>query len=460
MFTSLDDALWPRHTNVAIMISNCSRGYTLQKTLQEGTLMQHSTVFRVFAPAKFMSYQGALAALILLCMPTYALAQNTLPSDVAQKLVYQAAPTSTALPAPTTPTTATNPTIPDLPAANQSPVLRIVATTAMVGDIATRVGGSRVIVTTLMGEGVDPHLYKASARDVRLLQDANLILYSGLHLEGRMADVLVRLARKKPTVQVTDTIPEDRLREPPEFAGHFDPHVWFDPDLWQFTITRTRDALIELDPASKDLYSANADAYIFEFAEFKKWATAELSRIPKDRRVLVTAHDAFGYFGQAFDLEVNSLQGISTESEISIQGVNTLVDMLVQRTIPAVFVESSVPRKTIESLVAGAKARGHNVIIGGQLFSDAMGAPNTPEGTYLGMFRHNVSTIVKALAPADADSQIEILNPTQPQPVLPSPAEPIKPETPQEPANTSSNLSPKSDPSLIHPAPPSQSRKQ
>jgi manganese/zinc/iron transport system substrate-binding protein len=248
-----------------------------------------------------------------------------------------------------------------------------------------------------MGEGVDPHLYKASPADARLLAEADLILYNGLHLEGRMADVLVRLARSRPTVQVTESIPEDQLREPPEFQGQYDPHVWFDVSLWMKVVERTRDALTELDPLGREAFQANAASHLQELEALHAWCRGELARVPRERRILVTAHDAFGYFGRAYGLEVLGIQGISTDSEPSIQDINRLVDLLVERRVPAVFVESSVPRKTIEALVEGARARGHAVAIGGELFSDAMGRAGTPEGTYVGMVRHNVNTIVRAL---------------------------------------------------------------
>ncbi len=275
--------------------------------------------------------------------------------------------------------------------------ITIVATTGMIADAARNVAGDRAKVTALMGEGVDPHLYKASPGDARLMSDADLILYNGLHLEGKMADALVKLARRKPTVQVTESIPESLLREPPEFQGQYDPHVWFDVSLWMNVAERIRDALAEHDPAGKETYAANASGYIEELRVLHEWCKEELQRIPREKRVLVTAHDAFGYFGRAYGLEVKAIQGISTDSEPPLTVINDLVDLLVSRRISAVFVESSVPRKTIEALVEGASARGHRVTIGGQLFSDAMGREGTPEGTYVGMVRHNVNTIVKAL---------------------------------------------------------------
>lgn len=280
--------------------------------------------------------------------------------------------------------------------------VRVVATTGMVADIARAVGGPRVDVQALMGPGVDPHLYKASPGDVRVLSDADLILYNGLHLEGRLADVLIRLARRRPTVQVTENIPESQLREPPEFQGHFDPHVWFDVSLWSQAAERVRDALIERDPGHRDVFIDLTKEYTDELAKLHEWIKVEIAKIPEKSRVLVTAHDAFGYFGRAYGIEVMAIQGISTDSEASIRDMNHLVDTLVERKIPAVFVETSVPRKTIDALVEGCHARGHNVKIGGQLFSDAMGEANTPEGTYVGMVKHNVKTIVAALSPTDA----------------------------------------------------------
>jgi manganese/zinc/iron transport system substrate-binding protein len=282
--------------------------------------------------------------------------------------------------------------------------LRVVATTGLLGDVASHVGGSRVRVTALMGEGVDPHLYKASPGDVRAMSDADLILYHGLHLEGRMADVIVRMAGRRAVVQATDAIPESSLREPPEFEGHTDPHVWFDPALWKLVVERVRDALTQRDPAGKDAYAAAADNYLALLAQLRTYAQSVLDTVPPDRRILVTAHDAFGYFGHAFNFQVLAIQGISTDSEASLRDINALVDKLVAHRVPAVFIESSVPRKTVDALVEGCRGRGHNLTIGGELFSDALGPANSPEGTYIGMLLHNVHTIAKALGgsvPAD-----------------------------------------------------------
>lgn len=277
--------------------------------------------------------------------------------------------------------------------------LKAVSTTGMIHDAVTRVAADRVEAKALMGPGVDPHLYKPSPGDVRLLQGADAVFYNGLHLEGRMGDLLVRLASKKTVVAVTDRIEESLLREPPEMAGQHDPHVWFDVSLWSKAVARVRDALIEKDSEGAEAYRTNAARYLAELDDLHAWCRAEITRIPERARVLVTAHDAFGYFGRAYGMEVLAIQGVSTDSEAGLRDIARLVDTLTSRRIPAVFVESSVPRKAIDALVEGCRAKGHEVRIGGELFSDAMGAPGTPEGTYIGMVKHNVNTIVAALAP-------------------------------------------------------------
>lgn len=275
--------------------------------------------------------------------------------------------------------------------------LLVTATTGMIADAAATVGGEHTKVTGLMGPGVDPHLYKATQGDLAKLSGADLIFFNGLHLEGRMADVLVKMAMQTKTVQVTETIPESRLREPPEFDGHFDPHVWFDVQLWKYVVERIRDVYKEIDPDNGTDYDANAAAYLQQLEELDSYAREAIATIPESSRVLITAHDAFGYFGDAYGIEVMGLQGISTAAEYGLQDVDRLVNLLVERKIKAVFVESSISSRSIEALIKGAQARGHEVAIGGELFSDAMGAADTEEGTYLGMVRHNVDTIVKAL---------------------------------------------------------------
>jgi len=270
-------------------------------------------------------------------------------------------------------------------------------TIGMITDVARNVGGEHVEVTGLMGPGVDPHLYKATQGDLEKLTNADVILYNGLHLEARLADVLVKMAARTRTVQVTDTIPEEKLREPELFQGHYDPHVWFDVSLWRHTVHRIADVFAEMDAAHAATYRANAEAYAAELEKLHQYAKEQIATIPEESRVLVTAHDAFGYFGSAYDIEVMGLQGISTASDYGLQDVERLVDTIVERNVKAVFVESSISPRSIEALVEGAKGKGHEVRIGGELFSDAMGEPGTPEGTYIGMVRHNVETIVEAL---------------------------------------------------------------
>lgn len=281
--------------------------------------------------------------------------------------------------------------------------LRVVTTTAMIADAARNVAGPHAEVIALMGQGVDPHVYKASPGDVRTLQSADLILYNGLHLEGRMADTLAQLGKRRPVVAVAEAIPHNLLRSPPEFEGQHDPHVWFDPTLWKLIVDQVLEAMVKADPTREGDYRANAAHYVAALDSLHAWTKAQIATIPERGRVLVTAHDAFGYFGRAYDVEVLGIQGISTDSEISLDTVRSLVTLLSDRKIPAVFVESSVPRKYVEALIEGAQARGHSLSIGGELFSDAMGQDGTPEGTYLGMVRHNVVTIVSALGGTTAD---------------------------------------------------------
>lgn len=275
--------------------------------------------------------------------------------------------------------------------------VRIVATVGMVADLARNVGGDRVEVVSLMGEGVDPHLYKASPGDMTRLGGADMILYVGLHLEGKMADVLAKLARTRPAIAVGERLPPERLRSPPEMEGAHDPHVWFDVSLWSECAAIVRDALSEFDPAGAESYRERAEAYRAELAELESFVRARVAEIPEERRILVTAHDAFGYFGAAYGIEVMPIQGASTETEAGVRRINDLVEAIVARGVPAVFVESSVSEKNVRALVEGCEARGHKVRVGGELFSDAMGAEGTPEGTYVGMVRHNADTVAEAL---------------------------------------------------------------
>lgn len=279
----------------------------------------------------------------------------------------------------------------------QSEKLKVTCTIGMITDLVRTIGGDHVQVTGLMGPGVDPHLYKATQGDLAKLTDADLIFYNGLHLEGRMADVLVRMASRIETVQVTETIPVELLREPPEFNGNYDPHVWFDVSLWRYAAEHIRDVLLRRMPAQEQDFTANAAALLQTLDELHAYAKERIGSLPDESRLLLTAHDAFGYFGRAYGLEVMGIQGISTAAEYGLQDLDRLITLLVQRKVKAVFVESSVSSRSIEALIAGVQAKGHAVRLGGSLFSDAMGDDGTPEGTYPGMVRHNVDTIVEAL---------------------------------------------------------------
>ncbi|MCG8460332.1 MAG: zinc ABC transporter substrate-binding protein [Holophagales bacterium] len=278
----------------------------------------------------------------------------------------------------------------------------VVVTTGMIAYSAERIAGEllesgQVTVEGLMGPGVDPHLYKASESDVRKLSEAELVLYNGLFLEGKMGDILVKLARSRPVVAISETIPEAQRREPPELQGHYDPHIWFDVSLWASTLAPMVDAMVEALPEHEATLRRNGEAYAAELAELDAWAQGRVNELPAGERILVTAHDAFGYFGDRYGMEVIGVQGMSTVAEAGLQDVQRVVDLILERRIPALFVESSVPRRTIEAVQAACADQGHPVRIGGELFSDAMGAPDTAEGTYPGMVRHNVNTIVDSL---------------------------------------------------------------
>jgi manganese/zinc/iron transport system substrate-binding protein len=279
--------------------------------------------------------------------------------------------------------------------------LKVVATTGMIGDIARHVAGDRVDLHTIMGEGVDPHLYKPVASDVRRIMGADVVFYNGLKLEGRMGDIFERAAARGKFVRpVAAMVDESFLLEPEDQPGHPDPHVWMDVKAWMSATDAVAIALCQADPGGCDTYRKNAAAYTAELAELDAYVTQVIASIPKNQRVLITAHDAFNYFGRAYGIQVMGIQGISTESEAGLADVSALVDILVDRRIPAVFVESSVPDKYVRALIEGAAAKGHAVIVGGELFSDAMGRPGSWEGTYLGMIDHNASTVSRALGGA------------------------------------------------------------
>ncbi len=273
--------------------------------------------------------------------------------------------------------------------------IKICCTTGMVAELVRNVGGKRVAVTELMGAGVDPHLYKASPGDVRLLSGADAIFYSGLHLEGKMSDLLARLGNTKPAVAVAEHVDAGQRLTTAE--GAVDPHVWFDVSLWREAAAVVGEALAKFDPEHAAEYARNSDRYSQQLNDLHAETMAALHAIPSERRVLVTAHDAFGYFGRAYGVEVRAIQGVNTESEAGVREINELVDFLVERKLPAVFIETSVSDRNVRALVEGTQSRGHQVTVGGELYSDALGGPETPGATYVGMVRHNVRTMVQAL---------------------------------------------------------------
>lgn len=268
---------------------------------------------------------------------------------------------------------------------------QIVATTGMIADAARRISGLEV--TALMGPGMDPHGHRPTRSDILALSRADLVLWHGLHLEAQLMPLMAELAVRKPVVAVAETLPVDVLLSSPDYPDRHDPHVWFAPDLWA-EVTRTVEAAVL--PLAPDA-AARATAYRAEIAAMGDYAAQVLASVPAEARVLVTAHDAFSYFGRAFGFQVEGVQGISTESEAGLVRIGALVDLLVDRRIPAVFVESSVSDRSIRALIEGAAARGHAVAIGGELFSDAMGPDGSYEGTWLGMLDHNATLIARAL---------------------------------------------------------------
>jgi manganese/zinc/iron transport system substrate-binding protein len=274
----------------------------------------------------------------------------------------------------------------------------VITTTAMIGDIVKNIAGERAQVRSLMGAGVDPHLYRPTRDDVAALLSADIVFYNGLNLEGKMSDVFVKVAGSgKPVHAVTELLEEGYLLEPADFGGHYDPHVWMDPNGWIKASEAVIVKMSEFDSAHAGEYRANGERLIAELKKLDSYARERLATVPRERRVLITAHDAFNYFARAYGLEVQGIQGISTDSEAGLAKIEALVEMIVSRKISAVFTESSVSEKNIAALVEGAAARRHDVRIGGELFSDAMGPGATYEGTYIGMIDHNVTTIVRAL---------------------------------------------------------------
>lgn len=282
-----------------------------------------------------------------------------------------------------------------IPTAIQKPY--IVVTTSIVADTIRNIGKDRITVESLMGPGVDPHLYKASPGDISKMNKASLIVYNGLHLEGKMSDVLEKLGRKKNTYAIAAPISKNELIFPSIGESLPDPHIWMDVNLWSQTIKPLAEKLSTIDPENKSYYLQNAAAYQHQLKNLNQKCYQQIQTIPASQRVLITAHDAFRYFGKAYGMKVLGVQGISTESEAGLKEINNLVTLIAKQHIPAVFIESSVSPKNVQALLEGAKNKGEKVRLGGELYSDALGATNTPEGTYIGMIKHNVQTIVEAL---------------------------------------------------------------
>lgn len=278
-----------------------------------------------------------------------------------------------------------------------SAALNVVATTGMVADAARAIGGGLIEVQALMGPGVDPHGYRQTRSDIVAMTRADLVLWNGLYLEAQLEDFMHSLAKRVPVTAVAEAAPADQLLHHEDYENRSDPHIWMVPELWTHAVTATRDAMIAQRPEAADAFTANTEAYLAEIAKVGSYARDVLAQVPEQSRVLISAHDAFGYFGAAYGFEVKGIQGISTESEAGLERIRTLVDDIVTRKIGAVFVESSVSDRNIRALIEGAAAQGHEVKIGGELFSDAMGEPGTYEGTYIGMIDHNATMIAGAL---------------------------------------------------------------
>jgi len=275
--------------------------------------------------------------------------------------------------------------------------INVLATVGMVADLVKQIGGEHTNVKQLMGAGVDPHLYKATRDDMQQIMSVDIVFSSGLMLEGRLQDTLQKVGEKHPVYAITSRLPTDMLLSPGGGSGHPDPHVWMDVAAWSSCADVIVDALSEHDAKHAKEFKANAGSLRQQLQALHEYGLSSIASIPQSNRVLLTSHDAFSYFGRAYGLEVVGVQGLSTESEAGLQRINELVDLLVERKVSAVFVESSVPRKNILALIDGAKSRGHDVKVGGELYSDAMGAEGTYEGTYVGMLDHNITTVTHAL---------------------------------------------------------------
>lgn len=280
---------------------------------------------------------------------------------------------------------------------NDSETLQVVTTTTMITDIAKNIGGDVINVQGLMGSGVDPHLYKASEGDVSKLANADVVFYNGLHLEGKLVEVFEKMGNRVQTVALAEVLDKSGLIGSEYFASNYDPHVWFNIDYFIQMTEKLTSELKRLDPENSEVFEANRKSYVEKLKALETEVKSVIETLPKEKRILVTAHDAFNYFGKAYEFEVVGLQGLSTATEAGVQDVQNLSKFIIDNQVKAIFVESSVPKRTIEALQQAVKSKGFNVEIGGELFSDALGNADTPEGEYIGMFKHNVNTIVEAL---------------------------------------------------------------
>lgn len=272
--------------------------------------------------------------------------------------------------------------------------IKILTTIAQIGEPLAVIGGDRIEVESLMGPSVDPHLYNPTQSDISKVDEAEMIFYNGLNLEVNMVPVFDSIGESKPVLAIGETIPEEEILDDGERA--IDPHIWFNIDLWKMALDAAVEEMKEYAPEDADYFEENKNEYFQQLDELKEEAD-KLQAIPQEKRILVTAHDAFGYFGDVHDMEVIGLQGLSTEDEIGISDINETIEIIKEHEVPAIFVESSISPEAIEAVLEGAKNEGLDVELGGELFSDAMGAPDTEEGTYIGMYRHNVKTIYEAL---------------------------------------------------------------
>jgi len=273
----------------------------------------------------------------------------------------------------------------------------VVATTGMLYDAVVHVVGDKMTVDAIMGPGVDPHLYKATQGDLAKLHKANIVIYNGILLEGKMSEVLEKLGRTKPTIAVAEAIPDSLLLLSADYEDAYDPHVWFDLDLWKLVVNSIESSVSNLDTANTLFYRQQAERYMTRLDSLDQYVKNRIQEIPKGQRILVTAHDAFGYFGNAYDIQVEAIQGVSTVSDFGLRDIANLTDLIIENKIKAIFVETSVSEKSINALITGCREKGHDVVIGGYLYSDAMDELGTEKGTYIGMFKHNVNTIVEAL---------------------------------------------------------------